>query len=153
MLHIPRALRPPWNNILTPLLEGFVSSQSKAAFQKLMLAPKCLLGPLPRGGKAHKRLAQVLDSRFERWHAGDIPRLWSEALKNSSKAPAPSTTPSKLIEGDLEPSLVIRVTSAVAEGAYSKGLSLLAEKGKLAPLTRRSYRCFPALRSAHVRPL
>ena len=137
MLHVPKTLRPLWNSILSRLLADFLKYYSRVSFQKVLLAPKCLLCPLSRGGGGKKRLVAVINSRLQRWQRGEIQQLWSEALRRAPKI-RETRSPAPAEEGGLESGLVRRVTSAVAEGAYSKGLSILADCSKLATVNAAS---------------
>ena len=81
---------------------------------------------LPRGG-ANNRLLSVLGIRFRRWQDADFEALWKEVAHRQQKTSArPKTTTTDVLtkENDPPPSVVRQVVAAIAEGAYSKGVSL-----------------------------
>jgi hypothetical protein len=133
LLHVPKILRTQWTAILADTLEDFLTTCSRAAFQRLMLLPKCLFAPLPRAG-ANKRLVPVLATRFRRWQAGELEALWADTVRRLQKSPVAKSSPEELGKDKdvLPPTVVRQVEAAVAEGAYSKGLSLLSATSRLA---------------------
>ena len=133
LLHVPKILRAQWKTIFSGLLEDFLQTQTHEAFQKLLLAPKCLLSTLPRAG-VNKQLESVLSSRFRAWQAGEFQRLWSDVLRRTQKRPEKkSWAPSSDSSVETPQSVVHQAEAAVAEGAFSKGLTLLNNASRLAP--------------------
>ena len=99
-----------------------------------MLAPKCLLAPLPRAGqKKGKQMLAKLSNRFSRWQRGALSSLWTEAQRSIPKGTPPTRT-SSTVADSLDPDVVRRVAAAVSEGAYSKGITMLADDSRLAPV-------------------
>ena len=118
LLHVPEIFCAQWNTVFSGLLEDFLQTQSQAAFQKLMLAPKCLLPTLPRAG-VNKKLESVLSSRLRARQAGEFQRLWLDVLRRTQKRPEKKSW--GLLR--IPQAVVQQVVAAVAEGAISKGLT------------------------------
>ena len=122
------------------------------AFQLLVLAPKCLLGPLPRAGAKHaKQMTQLLSRRFARWDQGDMAALWSEALKGrSNKQYAPLKRKDLDTEtlDIIEPHVARAVTRAVSEGAFSKGISQLTGESRLVQVNEHAVEILKTLHPA-----
>ena len=135
LLHIPKHLRPQWNSLMTKLLVDFLTTKSRRSFQLLLMAPKCLLGPLPRSGTKHaKQAASILSGRFSRWEQGDLQALWQESTKKRSGKNQHQQNERKMedLSEFVDPKLNRAITRAVSEGAYSKGISLLSGESRLA---------------------
>ena len=149
-IHVPKPFRPQWNTILNQLLSNFLETGSRTAFQQLMMAPKCLFAPLPRAGsRKGKQVLATLSKRFTRWQQGDLNSLWTAALKTardpSKSSPIPPQADSNADADEFDSSLARRVTQAVAEGAFSKGLTLLSGDSRLAPSNSQTVAALQAL--------
>ena len=139
--HVPKSLRADWGSLYLGLLSDFLRTRSKRDFQLLWMAPKCLLGPLKRGGRRNGRmLGSTLRRRFQQWHACQYPELWAEATRATPAAgkqfpPKGAPSEEEEDEGELHPDLTRRVIEAASEGALSKACAMLLDEQKLAELT------------------
>ena len=139
-VHIPKGARSVIGEAFVVLMRTFLQTQSEESWTKILMLPKCILGPC-RGGKAHKRafLKTILD-RTERWQMGDQLGLWTECI--------PSQHPLKdALQQDhdkLSQTTVKSILTAAHEGNISKVARLLQDS-KLAPWTPQTVEALKAL--------
>ncbi len=86
--HIPKGARSVLGEVFVDVLKDFNATQSQEAWVRLLLLPKCVLGPC-RGGHSHTNaFLRTILSRLDRWKAGDTADLWSEATTPRPQPPA-----------------------------------------------------------------
>ena len=75
--HVPKAARAAWAQCLARALCEAASENTSAAWTRLLLLPKAVLCPPPRGGTARRdHTAQFTLRRCRRWLAGERAGLW-----------------------------------------------------------------------------
>ena len=75
--HVPKVARTAFAQCLARALADVVSLGTIAAWTQLMMLPKAVLRPAPRGGQRHcKQTGQFTLRRCERWLAGERGELW-----------------------------------------------------------------------------
>ena len=69
--HVPAGVRSRWFSVMSELISCVTGDPSPLSLQLFLMAPKCLLFPLPRGGKSKLRQKKhLLLQRFELWEGG-----------------------------------------------------------------------------------
>ena len=91
--HVPKACRDQWARALTRALAAVVAYNTTAAWTELIMLPKAVLGPPPRGGRKNTRAAATFTAdRLSRWLDGDKHELWREVCASPAPArPGPAT--------------------------------------------------------------
>ncbi len=86
--HILKGAWSVLGEVFAEVPKDFNATQSQEACVRLLLLPKCVLGPC-RGGHSHTNAFPcTILSRLDRWKAGDIAGLWSEAATPRPQPPA-----------------------------------------------------------------
>ena len=78
--HVPKAARGLWAQCLARALSNVASSNSLLAWRELLMLPKAVLQPAPRGGaKRREQAARFTQRCCSRWLEGEREELWHAA--------------------------------------------------------------------------
>ena len=124
--HVPRAARGAWAQCLACALAHVATVNTVAAWQQLLMLPKAVLRPAPRGG-AHRRdqAAQFTLRRCQRWLEGEREELWEDAVPRRRR---------QAVEVDEAAALAGRQSRCVAlaaEGELSRACAALTSPALL----------------------
>ena len=135
LVHVPKAARRSWANILATVLKEAYQKNSLENWTRLFMLAKCVLDlkPSVKVVTTHKHRnnnANKIITACKRWAAGDVLGLWNEAVSSKN-----SHHNSKQKRASNE---FCRAKRLASEGRYSDACaSLLAEP--LAPLNEETY--------------
>ena len=139
--HVPKAARGVWAQCLARALAAVATTNSMAAWGQLLMLPKAVLMPAPRGGaKRREQAARFTSRRCARWLAGERLELWPEGQGLRRKRRAGTSE-------DERSSQQLRCRQLAAEGELSRACAALVAPA----LVRHSPGVMDKLRAKHPR--
>ena len=138
--HVPKAARGAWAQCLARALAQVAGHNSLRAWRALLILPKTVLRPAPRGGARRREQAARFTQRCcARWLEGEREELWSEG---------PARRPKQASEQDEAAVLArrhARCISLAGEGELSRACAALVDP----PLLAESTEVLNSLRAKH----
>ena len=138
--HVPKAARGAWAQCLARALAQVAGHNSLRAWRELLILPKTVLRPAPRGGARRREQAARFTQRCcARWLEGERGELWSES---------PARRPKQASEEDEAAVLArrhARCISLAGEGELSRACAALVDP----PLLAESTEVLNSLRAKH----
>ena len=130
--HVPKGARDRWARALSECLSAVcVAPADLSCWSKVFMLAKCVLASSATGHRSRWReILKLVRSRIDRWLAGNLVALWSEAvsggqsLSKRMQSSSRSSNPSHHIR---------RAKQAVQDGQYSKAIKALSSSGLATP--------------------
>ena len=130
--HVPKGARDRWARALSECLSAVcVAPADLSCWSKVFMLAKCVLASPATGHRLRWReILKLVRSRIDRWLAGNLVALWSEAvsggqsLSKRMQSSSRSSNPSHHIR---------RAKQAVQDGQYSKAIKALSSSGLATP--------------------
>ena len=121
--HVPKGARDRWARVFSECLSAVCDAPADlSSWSKLLMLAKCVLASPATGHRLRWReILTLVRSRIDRWLAGDLVALWSEAIAGGKFL-------AKRIEsssGSQRSHNIRRTKLAVQDGPYSKAIKAL----------------------------
>ena len=129
--HVPKGARDRWARVFRECLSAVCDAPADlSSWSKLLMLAKCVLASPATGHRLRWReILTLVRSRIDRWLAGDLAALWSEAIAGGKFL-------AKRIEsssGSQRSHNIRRAKLAVQDGQYSKAIKALTSNGLATP--------------------
>ena len=140
--HVPKAARGLWAQCLARALGAVAHHNTLAAWRELLMLPKAVLRPAPRGGALRRvQAAQFTARRCSRWLAGGRDELLEAYHARRPPPPPPSD------EDHFDPAVAARCCALASDGELSRACAALATP----PLLSKNAGVLQKLREKHPR--
>ena len=129
--HVPKGARDRWARAFSECLSAVCDAPADLSrWSKLLMLAKCVLASPATGHRLRWReILTLVRSRIDRWLAGDIATLWSEAIAGGKSLAKHMQSSS----GSQRSHNIRRAKLAVQDGQYSKATKALTSNGLATP--------------------
>ena len=126
--HVPKGARAKWAKVLSACLSDVCNNpEDDCTWARVFMAAKCLLYSPPSGHRLHWReILKLVKSRIDRWLAGDLAALWSEAVSGGQSLLKRTGSSRESYQRNHH---IRRAKQAVQDGQYRKAIEALSSNG------------------------
>ena len=130
--HVPKGAIDKWAKVFSACLSDVCNNpEDDCTWARVFMAAKCLLYSPPSGHRLRWReILKLVKSRIDRWLAGDLAALWSEAVSGGQSLLKRTGSSRESYQRNHH---IRRAKQAVQDGQYRKAIEALSSNGRAPP--------------------